>query len=129
MSYSLKQASHATGLAKSTIQRAIKGGKISAAITESGAYQIDPVELHRIFPPVAEQQNATLETANESTGLRVQVELLRDMVDYLKGKLEAEAEERRRTQAQLTALLTDQRERTPEQTTQTATRLRFWLFR
>jgi hypothetical protein len=110
MSYSLSQAATATGKDRSTIQRAIKSGKISAGLNESGAYEIDPAELHRVFPPVANdegkavalQQIATGEIESENRELRARVELLREMVDDLRRRLDGEAEERRR----LTHLLT-----------------------
>jgi hypothetical protein len=56
MKYSLSKAAEATGKNKTTIQRAIKNGKISAAKGENGSYEIDPAELHRVFPPAAAQQ-------------------------------------------------------------------------
>lgn len=63
MKYTLSEAASATGKNKATIQRAIKSGKISALKGESGSYEIDPSELHRVFPPVAQrvaqQSNAT----------------------------------------------------------------------
>lgn len=63
MKYTLSQAAAATGKNKATVQRAIKGGKISASKNLSGAYEIDPSELHRVFPPttqhVAQHPNAT----------------------------------------------------------------------
>lgn len=49
MKYTLSQAATATGKSKATIQRAIKSGKISARKASSGAYEIDPSELHRAF--------------------------------------------------------------------------------
>src|SRR5437773_380441 len=52
MTYSLKQAADATGRAKPTILRAIQTGKISAKKTEIGEWEIDPAELHRVYPPV-----------------------------------------------------------------------------
>jgi septal ring factor EnvC (AmiA/AmiB activator) len=67
MKYTLSEAASATGKNKATIQRAIKSGKISAAKGESGSYEIDPSELHRVFPPVAQrvahQANATIRNA------------------------------------------------------------------
>lgn len=64
MKYTLSEAASATGKNKATIQRAIKSGKISAQKGESGSYEIDPSELHRVFPPVAQrvanQVNATM---------------------------------------------------------------------
>lgn len=57
MKYSLSEAAKATGKNKTTIQRAIKNGKISAQKGGSGSYEIDPSELHRVFPPIAAQRN------------------------------------------------------------------------
>jgi len=63
MKYTLSQAATATGKNKATVQRAIKAGKISATKNSSGAYEIDPSELHRVFPlttqHVTKHQNAT----------------------------------------------------------------------
>ena len=51
--FTLGTASQATGTAKSTILRAIKAGRLSAARTEDGSWSIDPVELNRCFPLLA----------------------------------------------------------------------------
>lgn len=59
MAYSLGTAAKATGTSKATIHRAIKSGKISAARQDDGSYQIDPAELHRVFPPVATETGET----------------------------------------------------------------------
>lgn len=63
MKYTLSQAAEATGKNKATIQRAIKSGKISAPKNSSGAYEIDPAELHRVFDAttqrVAQHPDAT----------------------------------------------------------------------
>ena len=66
MKYSLLEAAKATGRNKTTIQRAIKNGKISAVKNDSGAYEIDPAELHRVFPPVAAQRNAQHPQSNDT---------------------------------------------------------------
>ena len=69
MKYTLSEAASATGKNKATIQRAIKSGKISAPKGESGSYEIDPSELHRVFPPVAQrvahQANATMRNSTQ----------------------------------------------------------------
>lgn len=52
MHYTLGSAARATGLAKSTIHRAIKAGRISARAKDGNSYEIDPAELHRVFPPL-----------------------------------------------------------------------------
>lgn len=49
MLYTLGQAAKATGLSKPTIAESIKKGRISARKNESGIYEIDPAELHRVY--------------------------------------------------------------------------------
>lgn len=50
MSWSVSRAARETGLSKSTISRAIKAGRISAAKQYDGSYLIEPVELFRVYP-------------------------------------------------------------------------------
>jgi len=49
----LGEAEDEVGVAKSTISRAIKAGRLSASRNEHGHYQIDPAELFRVYPPKA----------------------------------------------------------------------------
>lgn len=63
MTYTLGEAARATGKSKATISKAIKSGRISASKDENGVYRIDPSELHRVYPPRAQ------ETLLTSTGL------------------------------------------------------------
>ena len=58
MSYTLGTAAKATGKDRATISRAIKNGRISAAKNDSGEWQIDPSELHRVYPPLKEADSA-----------------------------------------------------------------------
>jgi hypothetical protein len=53
MPYSLQSAATACGVNRSTILRAIKSGKISATKDEAGAWALEPVEVHRVYPLVA----------------------------------------------------------------------------
>lgn len=48
---SLREAAEQTGVSKSTIFRAIRAGKLSAARTADGNFEIDPSELFRVYPP------------------------------------------------------------------------------
>ena len=50
MRYTLGQAAKATGKSKTTIQRAVAKGLISGEKGQNREYQIDPAELHRVFP-------------------------------------------------------------------------------
>jgi excisionase family DNA binding protein len=132
MAYSLKEAAEAVGKSKPTILRAIQSGKISAKKDDHGEWLIEPAELHRVYEPASDENDARNgthrnndddETPNETGALRQEVALLREMlterdrrvadkdtvIDDLRNRLDAEADERRRTQAQLTGLLTDQR--------------------
>lgn len=74
MKYSLSDAAKATGKNKTTIQRAIKNGKVSASKGVSGAYQIDPAELHRVFPPATAQRHAQQAVSNDAQHLPVALE-------------------------------------------------------
>jgi hypothetical protein len=51
MAYTLGQAARATGKSKPTVLRSIKLGRISASKDAFGNWQIEPVELHRVYPP------------------------------------------------------------------------------
>jgi hypothetical protein len=125
MKYSLRQAAEASGVSKTKLHRAIKDGTISAMLNEGGAYEIDPSELHRVFPPKCPedhggtpglQQAGTLSGKEVERLFRERLEALEadrerdrreaaDQIADLRRRLDAEAEERRK----LTAILTDQR--------------------
>jgi hypothetical protein len=50
--YTIATAAAAVGRNKTAIVRAIKNKRISVAKDENGELQIDPAELHRIYPPL-----------------------------------------------------------------------------
>lgn len=129
MQYTAGQAAEATGKNIATITRAIKSGKISAVKDDSGAWRIDPAELHRVFQPASQelrkpekQEHAThtqgsqtsildntlqIELAALRERIRAQDEILSDRADTiadLRARLDREGEERRK----LAAILTDQ---------------------
>lgn len=114
MTYTLTQAAEATGKSKSTIFRAIQGGKLSATRDElTQGWLIEPSELHRLYPAVAsDDANDAPRKGHAPDGLQREIDLLREMmagkdevIDDLRRRLDAEGEERRK----LTAILTDQR--------------------
>ena len=92
--HTLGMAAKATGLNKSTVLRAIKSGKVSAAKNEHGEWQIDPAELHRVYPPVAdaprrtsaEQRHATLGQADAV--LEAQIASLKEVAALMRDQLE-----------------------------------------
>lgn len=100
MVYTLGDAAKATGKSKATISKAIKNGRISATKDETGTFQIDPAELHRVYPPtVSGERN---ETPPETQGEQEKFGLIRE----LQARLEA-AHERI---ADKEAVITDLRE-------------------
>src|SRR3954447_1948903 len=54
MYLSLRAAAKEAGIAKTTVIRAIRSGKLSAQRDETGGWAIDPSELHRVYPRKAE---------------------------------------------------------------------------
>ena len=82
----LGEAAKATGMTKPTILNAIRKGRISAKKDERGHWQIEPVELHRVYEPVSSNsltKDKTLrhETVNETRVLEVQLEALQQQLD------------------------------------------------
>src|SRR5215470_4086991 len=87
---SLSGAATAAGIAKSTIWRAIKSGRVSATKTETGSYQIDAAELFRVFPAAnktaSTKQDATPER-NASAALEAQIGALKEVGSLLREQL------------------------------------------
>ena len=124
MAYTLGEAAKATGISKASISRAINSGRISAIKKDDGSFSIEPVELHRVYPPksaapVAEtvigtQRNTDADTRNGSDSnvlqarLDAALEQLRDRegtIDDLRHRLDRSDEERREAQARVIGLL------------------------
>jgi hypothetical protein len=59
MPYTLAAAAAACGVNKSTVLRPIKAGKITGTKDEHGEWHVEPAELHRIYPPVADAAAGT----------------------------------------------------------------------
>ncbi len=125
--YTLGTAAKAAGKSKSTLLRAIQNGVISATKGPQGNYQIDPAELHRVYPPVASGGAAQPATPTYAPPVgTLDATLLQAELRELQAKLEA-AEQRLKDRAEviedlrrrldneeeeqrwLTRLLTDQR--------------------
>jgi hypothetical protein len=51
MKHTAGTAAKAVGKTKSTITKAIASGRLSAIKNDSGAWEIDVAELHRVYPP------------------------------------------------------------------------------
>ncbi|MGE5442274.1 MAG: hypothetical protein ACM3Q0_04360 [Bacteroidota bacterium] len=115
--YSLKQAADAVGRGKPAVLKAIKAGRISAHKNENGEWQIDPAELHRVYPIHPGTGSGTTtgerqETPNETSGVAREIEMLRERLaekDELIGDLREDRNRWRAQAEQATRLLTDQR--------------------
>jgi hypothetical protein len=98
---SLTQAAKIAGKSKSTINRAIKSGKLSATRHDDGSYSIDGAELARVFPigtpsgsewvsaapPMELARTATLEA--ENAALRAALDREREALDEVRADRDA----------------------------------------
>ena len=117
MVYTLGEAAKATGKSKATISKAIKSGRISAKKGETGAFAIDPSELHRVYPPTVEgeqeQTPRTLEVNTKDDGLIRELQARLDATQERLADKETVIsdlrEDRDRWRQQATALLEDKR--------------------
>ena len=112
MRYTLGTAAKATGKAKSTILRAVKSGAVSAIKAHDGSYEIEPSELHRVFPPNGAQQAASNDAQpNEehSATLRIRLEVLEAERQRERDQMQATIDDLRarldRSEDRVTALL------------------------
>jgi hypothetical protein len=117
MAYTLGEAAKATGKSKATISKAIKSGRISAQKNEIGTFNIDPSELHRVYPAtVYYEQKETPTTVIGNTNidgtireLQARLEAAHERLSDKDGVIADLKEDRDRWRQQATALLTDQR--------------------
>ena len=116
MSYTLNEAAKAVGKSKTTIHRAIKSGKISASKLDSGAYSIEPSELHRVFHIETEEhakRNEKEQAENTSGTLHIQLEILEKEREREREQLQETIadlrEDRDKWRQQATTLLEDRR--------------------
>lgn len=111
MVYTLGEAARATGKSKAAISQAISSNKISATKDANGRYQIDPAELHRLYPTqkTIPNESSYLFTPDQT----VKIERLKATVEGLERlcrQIEGERDSLRDQNIRLTALLTDQRQ-------------------
>lgn len=116
----LSQAAKATSKSKSTLNRAIKTGRLSAIRNEDGTFSIDPSELARVFPQNAQEREPLTrqERQAEHTGTEVlsKIALLEQLLEREREALVREREvsadlkeDRDRWRAQASGLLSDLR--------------------
>ena len=109
--YTLGTASKATGKSKTTIQRAISKGLISADKSDNGGYSIDPSELHRVFPMLHGEtvsETASVDTTrpqDETPVLKAKIQALEEMLARERDALDEVRVDRDAWKQQATALL------------------------
>jgi hypothetical protein len=113
---SLGEAAKAAGVAKGTISKALKSGKLSYSEKTSAGYKIDTSELFRVFPrkPLETPQSERLETPPETPPetpaentelavLRVRLDAAEQRASDLSKQLDRAHEEKLRLMALLPA--------------------------
>ena len=97
--YTLGEAAKATGKSKATIAQSIQKGRISAEKDDLGRWQIEPSELHRLYPVASstdgsksdsiENGSNTLQTAlHRVEVLETELRAARKQNEYLEGHVE-----------------------------------------
>ena len=117
MVYTLGEAAKVTGKSKATISKAIKSGRLSAKKGETGAFSIDPSELHRVYPIAIEgEQKETLKDTVENTHnnglireLQARLEAAQERISDKEAVISDLKEDRDRWRQQASTLLSDQR--------------------
>ena len=113
--YTLGETARASGKSKSTIAKAIKSSRVSALRGDGGSYQIDPAELHRVYPLTGASNGtgARSDTGAIDRGGPGELEKWRalaiereEVIRHLWQRLDAAEAERREAQHKFTALLT-----------------------
>jgi len=87
MPYTLAKAAEATGLNRSTVLRAIKGGRVSGTRDQNGTWLVEPIELHRVFPPAEPKASALPQHAHPDIELRVRLQVAEERLGELKHAL------------------------------------------
>lgn len=108
---SAKEAAERTGMSKAGIVKALRTGKVSGTKNDNGEWEIDPVELFRVYPPLPTGEHSRAEVGSDPVvtqveHLQTQLVLMREIIDsqaatirILTARLEA--------QDKVTLLLTD----------------------
>ena len=117
----LAEAARLTGKNQSTIHRAMKTGRLSFTVNDTGERKIDVGELQRVFPikrqsngatdaePLQSHSTQVSEIATLQARIAEQARMLAAQSDVIRDyqqRLDTSEAERRRVQERLTALLT-----------------------
>lgn len=107
--FTLNQAAQISHKSKAAILKAIKNGRLSAKQNELKVWEIDPAELHRVYPYQLENHELPPKKPLVTT------ELLTELLVKEKQERELDKEERRREREQLQNTIDDLRKRLDEE--------------
>lgn len=96
MYVTLGEAAKLTGKSKTSILRAIKDGRLSYAEKNEHSYKIDPAEIFRVYPPVANNNSLKANAVNTQSGTESNPVTLIE-VTALRERLEAVTEQLRQS--------------------------------
>jgi hypothetical protein len=142
MGYTLGEAAKAVGMSRTSILRSIKAGRIRAGRDELGQWAIEPCELHRVYPPLTDDNDtgngtgergatggdtALVEANARASLLEQRLGDLRTMLDDMRGQRDDMRGERDHWREQAQRLvLADQRERPVALQAEPETQRRSW---
>lgn len=96
MYVTLGEAAKLTGKSKTSILRAIKDGRLSYAEKNEHSYKIDPAELFRVYPAVADSNPPKSNGTNQQIGTESNAVTLTE-VTALRERLQAVTEQLRQS--------------------------------
>ena len=105
---SLGEAAKAAGIAKGTISKALKSGRLSYASKSTAGYQIDPAELFRVFPinPVNSVSSERLATSKDTPIDTIEMAVLRTRLEAANQRAEDLARQLDQANTEKSKLLT-----------------------
>jgi excisionase family DNA binding protein len=103
---SLREAAKEANVSKSTILRAVRNGRLSAASTDAGGYSIDPSELFRVYEPRTVASTTERSEGHRATTavLEERIEGLKALTDELRDRVRDLTEQRDQAQARASEL-------------------------
>jgi len=118
--YTLGEAAKATGVSKTTLFKALKSGKISYVNKTSSGYEIDPSELHRVFPLITskslpdnnekngKEQSGTVDNIKGNSSSQAEIDLLKQVLEHERKNFERDRERLQRDNENIANLLKNQ---------------------
>lgn len=118
MVYTLGEAAKATGKTKSALSKALGKGRISGIKNDAGEWEIDPAELHRVYPAISKTPlNAAEQETPVNTDSSAEIKLLEAKLEAALEQIDGLRADKTFLQTELSkvnTLLADQRQKEAE---------------